>query len=267
MVILLSLFLSGIFLFFFLEAVYAKIWRKPFLTYTHIFLQTPLTSDIEFIHKNFPFYEKLSPRKQKIFGHRLVRFIKSKEFISRGGVPITREMKLLIGGTAIMLTFGMRKYSMPSVKRFVIYPSQYESVISRAEHLGEFNPGLKTIAFSWRDFMNGHKVAHDNLNLGIHEMAHALSYESLRLNHISAVLFADGLYKIDMLLKNNAFISRLERSSYLRPYARVNKYEFFAVALEHFIETPYDFHQQYPELYRILHEMLNYKFEKPHFSV
>ena len=44
---------------------------------------------------------------------------------------------------------------------------------------------------------------------------------------------------------------------YFRNYAFRNKMEFFAVAAEHFFETPVQFKKEIPELYKVISKMLN----------
>ncbi|XLS30058.1 zinc-dependent peptidase [Flavobacteriaceae bacterium M23B6Z8] len=260
MVIGLTIFLSALLVFVLLELVYARIFKRPLLVYTHLVVLELQASQHQFLSSRFSFYRKLSSRKQKLFGHRVLKYIQDKQFIARGEVVITENLKLWIAATAVMLTFGMRRYLMPSVKRFIIYPEQYESILNRAEHIGEYNPALKTIVFSWKDFLKGYEIEDDNLNLAIHEFAHALSYESLKIKDSSTVIFSDGLHRIDRLLQDPHFMHRLHKTDYFRDYAKVNKFEFFAVSLEHFIETPEVFRKEFPGLYAILHQMLNYQF-------
>jgi Mlc titration factor MtfA (ptsG expression regulator) len=260
MVIGLTIFISILLVFTLVELLFSRLLGKPFIIYTHLRVRNLNDHQDQFLRTRFPHYGKLSARKQKIFGHRVLQYKDNKEFILRGELTITEPMKLLISATAVMLTFGMRRYMMPSVKRFVIYPCQYESVINKAEHIGEYNPALKTIVFSWKDFIKGHQIKDDNLNLGVHEFAHALSYESLKVRDSGGLLFSDGLHKIDKLLRSATFQKHLQTSAYFREYAQVNKFEFFAVALEHFIETPGKFRSEFPNLYHILIRMLNYQF-------
>ena len=262
MVIGLTVCISAIFVFTIVELLYAKIIGKPFIVYTHLKLRKLTYKQHEYLSTAFPPYQSLGKKKQEIFGHRVLQFIDHKEFVSRGQLPIDEHKKLLISATAVMLTFGMRRYLIASVKRFIIYPDAYESVLNRAEHIGEYNPSLKTIVFSWSDFLKGHEIQNDNLNLGVHELAHALSYESLKVKDSGSILFSEGLYKIDKLLQSPDFLTQWRTKKYFRAYAQVNKYEFFAVSLEHFIETPEKFYKEFPKLYTIVHQMLNYKFGK-----
>ncbi|WP_374707785.1 zinc-dependent peptidase [Flavobacterium sp. J372] len=48
-------------------------------------------------------------------------------------------------------------------------------------------------------------------------------------------------------------------SGYLRDYAYTNQFEFLAVVLEHFFETPTEFKQRFPELYGMVKRMINFR--------
>jgi Mlc titration factor MtfA (ptsG expression regulator) len=47
-------------------------------------------------------------------------------------------------------------------------------------------------------------------------------------------------------------------SKYFRKYAFTNQFEFLAVAIENFIETPQDFRSEFPEIYGKVRQMLNF---------
>ena len=58
------------------------------------------------IEKYCHFYRRLNPTEKKTFEKRVQKFINQKQFIPRGMDRITDEMKALIAGAAIQLTFG-----------------------------------------------------------------------------------------------------------------------------------------------------------------
>ena len=51
---------------------------------------------------------------------------------------------------------------------------------------------------------------------------------------------------------------RLNESDYIRIYAYTNEFEFIAVILEHFFETPVQFKREFPELYEKVRSMINF---------
>jgi Mlc titration factor MtfA (ptsG expression regulator) len=142
--------------------------------------------------------------------------------------------------------------------KIILYQDSYHSTINDALHNGEFNAKLKAIVFSWKHFLEGNELGSDNLNLGIHEFAHAIHFHGLQKRDHSAAIFADMYIKIMREVKHPPNAKRLIESDYFRIYAYTNQYEFLAVILEHFFETPLVFKKEFPELYKKVKQMINF---------
>ncbi len=161
----------------------------------------------------------------------------------------------------MLLTLGMKNYKfIRAVHRVIVYPSDYYSILNKKHHVGEFNVGLKTLVFSEESLRDGFENDGDNINLAIHEFAHALCIETLAKNSWEARRFQFGLKKVKELFENQSFQEQYYRSGYFRVYGLTSLIEFFAVATENFLETPEQFENSYPELYDLLKKMLNYSF-------
>ena len=158
-----------------------------------------------------------------------------------------------------MLTFGFRDYLIGSVSTIIIYPDTFYSQTKQAYHKGEFNPFYSALALSWKDFKQGHAINNDNLNLGIHEFAHAIHYNSKKESDISSVIFTESINELMRLLSQDKPLrDALIKSNYLRGYAFTNSFEFLAVIIENFIETPQMFKAQFPQIYFKVKQMLNF---------
>ena len=251
--------LSRFYVFF--EQLYALKYRKPFFLNAIPFKKKLSPFQLRLLNEEFAFYRNLDKRDQDIFQHRLAHFIAEKQFIGRQGLQPNERMKTLIGATAVMLTFGFRKYSIGLIETIIIYPRQYHSKVNETYHKGEVNPNLKVIVFSWEDFEHGYHVGDDNLNVGIHEFGHAIHLNAFGNKDTSSVIFKQGFQDLITYLKLNASIRQsLIQSKYFRAYAYTNHYEFFAVLLESLIETPRAFKKQFPELYRLMQKTMNFYF-------
>jgi len=159
----------------------------------------------------------------------------------------------------------MADFLILSIKKIIVYPTQYYSRITKQNHYGEYNPGLKTIVFSADHLLEGFRIPNDNINLAVHEFAHAISFNVANKLYTRSYVFLFGMNKIKRLISNAEFISKMERTGYFRPYAKTNIHEFFAVSVENFVETPSDFEDQFPKLYSIIKRMLNFGFYRmPH---
>lgn len=211
-------------------------------------------SEESILIRHFQYYNILPSNLQNIFKSRLQKFINSKKFETRKGLILTEEMKILISASAIQLTFGLRQYQLPNFKRIIIYPEQYYSLITKKYHKGEANArGL--IVLSWKDFKQGYTEPYDNLNLGLHEFAHALYIDFLRdkTDDMNFLSYYDEWRKIG---DKEFFKLRDGTKNYLRTYGGTNLMEFFSVCIEHFFETPSEFKEKKPQLYPILSKLL-----------
>ncbi|MFA9190992.1 zinc-dependent peptidase [Flavobacterium sp. FZUC8N2.13] len=241
-----------------IEPTYVLIFKKPL--FLHIYpLLKKLNDEQKVILKNhFPFYNRLNLKKKRYFEHRVKEFISKYEFEGKD-IEITEFMKILIAGTYVMLTFGLRKYLIELFSRIVVYPSSYYSSSNDAYHKGEFNLGMKSVVFSWEDYILGNEISNDNINLGLHEFAHALHFHCLKSNDPSAVIFYDEFNKSMRYYKDEFLNNELRSKGYFRLYAYQNQFEFLAVILEHFFETPAIFKKQHPELFKIIVKMINFE--------
>ncbi|MFK7750316.1 MAG: zinc-dependent peptidase [Kordia sp.] len=209
------------------------------------------------VAEELPFYTKLTPKEKRIFEHRVLRFIRYHTFVGRENLFVTERMQLLIASTAIMITFGFGRYLLSRFETILVYPEHYFSNITQQYHKGEANPKYRTLVFSWEDFEEGIKIQDDNLNLGIHELTHALHFSFLTEKSYNARLFLKHYKLLLASLTDTAAQKRLIRIGYLRDYAFENQYEFLSVLIEHFFETPEEFKAKLPNIYNRVKLMLN----------
>ena len=135
--------------------------------------------DKNILNKLFPYYAKLNESHKQEFIEKVEWFIAEKNFVPRGELRmVTQEMKLLISATAVMVTFGFPGVTLKHFKKILIYPDSYYSTINQQFHQGEVNPKLGIIVLSWENFVRGFIDLQDGINLGIHEIAHAMKLEN-----------------------------------------------------------------------------------------
>ncbi len=249
------------FLFLLFEHTYGTFYFKPLIVHFHLLKKKLPKNQKRILETEFSFYKKLSSKHKRVFEHRVYCFIKNKDFVAREEIVINNRMKVLISATAIMLTFGFRKYLISTITTLVIYPDEYYSSFNDDYHKGEFNPRLGALVLSWKHFLEGYNNENDNINLGIHEMMHAIHLNSMRQTDISAFIFKKKHAQLtDYLALNESIRVNLINNDYFRDYAFTNQYEFLAVIVENFIETPNDFKRQFPIIYNKIKGMLNFCF-------
>ena len=213
------------------------------------------------VSNKISFYNKLSLTDKRYFEHRITKFIKNHDYKSREGIAITEEIKLLIAATAIKVSFGYRNYLFSIVDTIIVYPKEYFSNITKQHHKGETNLRYKTVVLSWEGFKEGLKIENDNLNLGIHEFMHAMQFSFKNKQNSSSRYFKRNYNNLLHFLEDKDEQKKLVNSGYLREYAFENQYEFLAVLVEHYFETPEEFNQKLPEIFDYVRRILNIEFE------
>jgi len=243
-----------------IDGISVNWYGKPLWVHFYLFKKTLTSSQKRILRNEFSFYRRLNAKEQSHFEHRVATFIKNKSFIGRDDLVVIERQKILITATATMLTFGMRKYQLPIIEKILLYPDVFYSTINDKYHKGEFNPKFKALVLSWKHFEEGYSTKEDKINLGIHEFTHAIHFNSLRYKGSSGKLFLNGFNDVQRLLLNKRIKEDLRDSGYFREYAFTNKFEFLAVLLESFIESPVEFKQRFPMIYKNIQQMFNFRF-------
>lgn len=211
----------------------------------------------ELLQRYFRYYQGLSDENKHLFEQKVCRFIYSKRFIPRGMKEVPQEMAVFIAAVAVQLTFGLPHVYLKHFKKILIYPNNYYSNITRRYHKGEVNPAFGIIVLSWSNFMEGFLHARDAINLGLHEMAHALRLENIIRNEEFAFFDRNLLRQLDEWCQRICYDFESLNATFFRPYACTDTHEFFSVAIENFFERSVKFKAELPELYSILVTMLN----------
>ena len=202
------------------------------------------------------YYVKLDERNKKIFEKRLAKFLAMKVFIPRGGLEkVTDEMKVLIGAKAIQITFGHPSIYFEHFWRILVYPDTYYSEINETYHKGEVNP-RGFIIISWKNFVEGISDRSDGINLGLHEMAHALHLENAIMNNEYDFLDGKKLNEFHYMAQEEMSMINSGERTFFREYAGTNFHEFFAVIIESFFERPDEFKQYDSRLYGVVTHLM-----------
>jgi MtfA peptidase len=230
--------------------------KKPVLGRKYSSRKRLNDSHLKILMQYSRYYRLLTDDLKKSYGDRILRFIESKEYIVRTGLELTDLMKVLIADSAIKLTFGLETFLFEKFDKIIIFKGEFYSDYSHSKEKGETNP-RGAIVFSWKDFLDGDLNDSDNINLGLHEFSHALMNQTVGEGGYEDDYF---LSNVDLFLdfyKDNEKLNIIKKNEYFRKYAFRNEMEFFAVAIEHFFETPVQFKNEMPELYGILSQLLN----------
>lgn len=200
----------------------------------------------EVLLDNYKFYKLLTNPERRKFIIRLHQFIDARRFSGRQ-IDIEPHMKMMVGAAAIKFSYGLQNFQLSSFKQIVIFPQEYYSKFTKQYHKGEAN-GLGMLAFSWKHFQEGLDSPDDNLNLGVHEFAHAYFLQQTKME--GEYPFNDRLFgKLRKQINRADILAAMKKKDIFRDYAFRNEMEFFAIMSEHFFETPSDFKNDSPILY------------------
>ena len=228
---------------------------SPYLTY---YGETLNFTDVELIailNKRFPYYRVLSQLQKRKFTERLQVFIADKIFKIHDTKGY-KEMPVLISAAAIQLTFGLDKYILPNFKYIHVYPEEFLGVHPSIRVL-EGNVSGHAINLSWKHFLQGYEDTTDGQNVGLHELSHALYYQTFVVEENVDRNFRDTFDDFNNY-GNKVFHQESQPENDLySDYALKNFQEFWAESIEIFFEKPHQLKNKYPELYVALVDMLN----------
>ncbi|MEO6254816.1 MAG: zinc-dependent peptidase [Ferruginibacter sp.] len=228
---------------------------KPLLTYYGDELDFSDQQLSAILTLRFPYYNSLSQTQQKIFLGRLQKFISQKTFRIHGEKGF-KEMPVLISAAAIQLTFGLKRYLLPHFTFIHIHPQEFLRVRPILCFL-EGNVSGHSINLSWKHFLEGYATPNNGQNVGLHELAHALYYQTFVVEENVDTDFRDQYdsFNID---GNKAYdTERTVEGGLYSEYAEKNFQEFWAESAELFFEKPDELKSHYPQLYQTMSTLLN----------
>lgn len=224
------------------------VWKTPIDKQQYDYIDKVFSSQLHF-------YKLLSVKSKAKFIHRTLKFKNAKKFTGKEGLIVTEEMKLIISGASIQLTFGLDYYMMENIKGFYIYPTVFYNSMMKLSLRGA-TPPYGNMMLSWKHVELGFMQPNDRYNLALHEMAHALKLSIKHSTNFDSKFYN---YLDNWKALGMPEFQKMKHAddNFLREYAAVNIHEFFAVCVEHFFEVPLQFQYNLPHIYYHLCILLN----------
>ncbi len=216
---------------------------------------TESTSAVIFHLNDFIYFRKLTAARKAEFAQRVINFLESHDIEGTGEFEPSLNAKIHVAAAATQLTFGLEDFTFSYFETIILFPG-----IFRLQEGGPLMKGATTpngiIRISIKDFDQGFANPSDKLNVGLHELGHALFMEFLKeANTGEEEMTEQDIYpylqESDKMLRKGKFAD-----NFLRDYAFTNRHEFFAVSVEHFFEAPLEFKEKLPELFSVLKNLL-----------
>ena len=226
---------------------------KNYLVYEGSTLGLSRQDSIIILQKHYPYYNNLNPTLKSKFVNRLLAFMKEKRFIIYSNEGF-KEMPVLLSAAAIQLTFGLEKYMLPNFKYLQIHPHEYFAKNSFRVLAG--NVEGESITIAWNQFLKGFQNPTDGVNVGLHEMAHAVYYQHVIVDKEREKDFCNCFNEV---MEEGAEVYELKTTHQVlfSNYAFKDLQEFWAETVELFFERPFDLKNNYAELYEATSDLLN----------
>lgn len=239
------------FAFFAILFLWARRYRRRKLDR---FLQSRQDDYDTVLSRINPYYRSLLPDGRDRFMERVVKFIENKKF-EYIDLEADEKIPLLISATAIQLTFGLDHFLLDYFNTIYIIKDRYTYGLTSTPYEGHVSED--GIYFSWAHFMREYSDYSDGQNVGLHEMAHALTYVNFTTHEGMDRKFHDSFVHFSAVARPVYDRMKAGETNLLNPYAATNYQEFWAVCCETFFERSADFKHQLPELYGALCTLLN----------
>ena len=206
------------------------------------------------VSRNLRFYHCLDAAQQEEFLFRTFQFHQSKKF-HYVGINARPEMPVLISAVATQLTLGLSTYLMKYFRNIYVLEHDYHYGYYSLPFMGHVDQS--GIYLSWENFLQGISDNTDCSNVGLHEMAHALTYVNFITRSEEDPHFCRDFKNFSRVARPIFQEMQKGRKTILGEYAATNYHEFWAVSVELFFENPYGVKHQLPELYEAMARLLN----------
>ena len=200
------------------------------------------------------FYQELTKEEQIKFVKRTFQFIGDSDFITEGNKQLSLEVKTIISGAFIQMTFGLKRFLLSQYNTIFVAPRAYSYKHTEDVYHGDVNTKSKRVTLSWPKVKEGFAIPDDAINLCIHELGHCLYIEQTERGRF----FSDAAWKQWHLLALPIMRKlKSHKSNSLRSYGGNNELEFFSVSLETYFENPKGLEKEYPIYFKFLQKLLN----------
>ncbi len=232
-------------------------------------LATPLTDgQREIVLARVPLVRRLPAELRAGLEGKINAFLGQIEFIGCDGLVVTEEMRLSIAAQACLLVVNTETWYR-DLRTVLVYPGAFKSrrlerdgyVVTEREsvRIGE-SWARGPVVLSWPHSVEGGRDDRDGHNVVFHEFAHQIDSQSGHADG-APVLHRGQSYATWERVFVAAYRRHVERVGHggrtvLDSYGAASLEEFFAVAIEAFLEKPAALREAEPDVYAQLEELL-----------
>lgn len=230
-------------------------------------LSTPLDPGIsQQIARTVPVYARLSPELRARVDAKVGVFLAEKVFTGCKDVVVSDSLRWTIAGHACLLLAGRGDdWVFEELDEILVHPLSWrrEQSVSLGDGLEIREPWSVFDGESWmrgpvvlsRGAVRRSLRTADGFNVVFHEFAHQLDAENGAMEGCPVLpegLEAEWARILDDEFRRLVADDEAGRETFLDPYAAEHPSEFFAVAVESFLERPDEMRAVHPALYAVL---------------
>ncbi len=219
-----------------------------------------------FLERNVGHYPHLPPDTQAHLRDITRVLVAEKQWLGRGGLFVTEEMRVTIAAQAALLLLGADRRYYPRVRDVIVFPTEFRTPRAEDDWEDDFlsDTSLAGVAvdrgpviLAWDQVLTEGRNPGAGYNVVTHEFAHQLDFlEGLaggapdlgdraleaRWLYVMSVAFAD----------HRRAIRENVTDAFFTPHAADNEMEFFADVTEVFYCRPVALKDLHPEMYGLL---------------
>jgi hypothetical protein len=239
----------------------------------HRLMSSPLASEIsQQISRTVPVYARLSPALRARVDAKVGVFLAEKVFTGCKDVVVSDTLRWTVAGHACLLLAGRDdEWVYDELDEILIHPMSWrrEQSVSLGDGLEIREPWSVFDGESWmrgpvilsRGAIRRSLRAADGFNVVFHEFAHQLDAENGSMEGCPVLpkgLEGEWARVLDAGFRQLASEYEAGLETFLDPYGAEHPSEFFAVAVESFLERPDELHVAHPKLYVVMVESFGF---------
>jgi hypothetical protein len=203
------------------------------------------------LSERYEHYERLPVDLRQRFERQLGIFLAEKR-ITGIGMPLTDELRVLVGASAVTLTVGWPEAAWDVLTEVLLYPDDFDRDYKiGGEDLAGETHAWGTVILSVPALLESFEYPDDGFHVGLHEFAHLLDVERSEFDGTPSGLSEERGRAWEILSRAEMLRLR-EGRSILDDYGAHDPAEFFAVAVETFFERPREMRRRHLDLYAFL---------------
>jgi len=217
----------------------------------------------ELLEIHVAFYRRLNEEGKTRFDNKIKEFL-TYVHIEGVNTPIEDLDKLLVASSAVIPVFGFPGWKYYNLNNVLLYPENFNREEFLASGYEKNTLGMVGNGAMQRMMILSKPALHYGFaneaakeNTGIHEFVHLLDKEDGDVDGLPEALLNRKYNAQWMEVTHKNMEAIISGYSDINVYGATNKAEFFAVASEYFFNSPHQFKENHPQLYKLMTKIYN----------